>query len=209
MAVALFNAEQTGEDVAVFKTTSAGRTWPFLEPWIAQSLLHPLGIAGLCLTWNIDCITTSPGRGVEDFLRDVHAAEEIDRSHPHAPWASIRERLDETAREVFDAVVVRQTYNWDHSIKTRHASPSQRPAMKSIARLAFIDVGLLWNFEVATGDEVAGFVLYDDAHVDSTQADQVLVKVFGLAQRLVKRDALSTTLGQVLERCAPPLELPF
>jgi acyl carrier protein len=197
-AVALFNAEQTGEDRAVFKTTSAGRTWPFLEDWIAQSLPHPLGIAGPCLTYSIDCIATGRDQGVEEFLRAVQASEEMDRSYPHAPWASIRERLDETAQDFFDAVVHRQTFNWDPSTKARHTNA--RPALKTLARLGFIDVGFWWNFGVVAGDEVAGFALYDDVHLVNAQANDALARVFVLAQLLVMKDSWEKTLGQVLER---------
>ena len=197
-AVALFSAEQTGEDRAVFKTTSAGRTWPFLEDWIAQSLPHPLGIAGPCLTYSIDCIAIARHQGVEEFLRAVQASEEMDRSYPHAPWVSIRERLDQTAREVFDAVSHRQTFNWDPSTKSRHTNA--RPALKTLARLGFIDVGFWWNFGVVAGDEVAGFALYDDVHLANTQANDALARVFVLAQLLVKKESWEKTLGQVLER---------
>jgi acyl carrier protein len=197
-AVALFNAEQTGEDRAVFKTTSAGRTWPFLEDWIAQSLPHPLGIAGPCLTYSIDCIATGRDQGVEEFLRAVQASEEMDRSYPHAPWASIRERLDETAQDFSDAVVHRQTFNWDPSTKARHTNA--RPALKTLARLGFIDVGFWWNFGVVAGDEVAGFALYDDVHLVNAQANDALARVFVLAQLLAMKDSWEKTLGQVLER---------
>jgi hypothetical protein len=199
-AVALFNAEQTGADRAVFKTTAAGRSWPFLEDWIAESLPHPLGIAGPCLTWSIDCIAVGRDQGVEMFLRDVQAAEEMDRSYPHAPWISIRERLDKTAQEVFDSVVHRQTFNWDPSTKARYASASRRPALKTLARLGFIDVGFWWNFGIVAGDEVAGFVLYDDVHLDNRQAKEALDRVSDLAQRLVEECGSEKTLGQVLER---------
>jgi hypothetical protein len=196
----LFNAEQTGEDRAVFKTTSAGRTWPFLEDWIAQSLPHALGIAGPCLTYSIDCIAIGRGQGVGELLRDVQASEEMDRSYPHAPWVSIREGLDEPVRRALDAVVRRQTFNWDPSTKARHATA--RPALKTLARLGFIDVGFWWNFGVVAGDEVAGFVLYDDVHLVNTQANNALARVFVLAQLLVEKDSWEKTLGQVLERRA-------
>jgi hypothetical protein len=182
----------------VFKTTSAGRTWPFLEDWIAQSLPHPLGIAGPCLTYSIDCIAIGRDQGVEEFLRAVQASEEMDRSYPHAPWVSIRERLDQTAREVFDAVSRRQTFNWDPSTKSRHTNA--RPALKTLARLGFIDVGFWWNFGVVAGDEVAGFALYDDVHLVNAQANDALARVFVLAQLLVMKDSWEKTLGQVLER---------
>jgi acyl carrier protein len=199
-AVALFNAEQTGGDRAVFKTTSAGRTWPFLEDWIAQSLPHALGIAGPCLTYSIDCIAIGRGQGVGELLRDVQASEEMDRSYPHAPWVSIREGLDEPVRKALDAVVRRQTFNWDPSTKARHATA--RPALKTLARLGFIDVGFWWNFGVVAEDEVAGFVLYDDVHLVNTQASDALARVFVLAQLLVEKDSWEKTLGQVLERRA-------
>ncbi|PVH96829.1 acetyl-CoA synthetase-like protein [Periconia macrospinosa] len=143
-AVALFNTEQTGGDCALFKTTSAGRTWPFLEQWIAQNLPHPLGIAGPCLSWSIDCITTRDDQRLDQFLK------------------------------------------------------GQRPALKSVGRLGFIDVGFLWNFGIVSGEEVAGFVLYDDVHLDNTQAKNALSRVFDIAQQLVKTSSWERTLGEVL-----------
>lgn len=201
-AVALFNAEQTGGDFAMFKTTSAGRSWPFLEQWIAQSLPHALGIAGPCLSWSVDRIATREDQRLDQFLRDVQAAEELDRSYPHAPWASIRDQLDARAQKLFDSVVHRQTFNWDPSTKARHADTKQQSALKSLARLAFIDVGFLWNFGVVAGEEVAGFVLYDDVHLDNAQAKNALSRVFRIAQQLVKTNSWERTLGEVLKHAA-------
>jgi len=45
-AIALFNTKQTGTSRAVFKSTDASRSWPFVPKATAELLPNPFGISG-------------------------------------------------------------------------------------------------------------------------------------------------------------------
>jgi hypothetical protein len=70
----------------------------------------------------------------------------------------------------------------DPSTKVYHENASHRSAMKSLARLGFIDVGLWWKVGVFTEDEIAGFMLYGDAYWDNLQDNHAFATLFSLKQ---------------------------
>lgn len=144
-ALALFNCLQTGQPYAVFSTIDAGRSWPFVPPWMEPLLPSPTSVDGPTMEWVLNMIRVpdldhhhrgaSPSRGrrgsfprggerdqrgpetVGEFLGRIQAEQEATARHAHAPWDKVLETLGpEEGRVAVDAAC-RQTLNWDASLR--------------------------------------------------------------------------------------------
>lgn len=186
-AVALFNLQQSGQKSAFFKMTDAGRKWPFIEEWVARGLPNPLGIDGPCLSWSLDCLSVSDDESIGHLLHRLQDQQRQDSAHPHAPWLTIREELDHVAREKFDKLAMRQTFNWDPNVKSRIAA-SEKPnlVLQPLGRSACLDVAVLWNFGLIVPESISAFLLYDDAHLTFNEAKDALESVYSVARWIVK-----------------------
>lgn len=110
-AVALFNTEMTGQDHVLFCNLEAGRTWPFLEPWIADRLPNPMSIAGPTLTSTINNFALDPLEPIGAFLQRVQVDQVEQSAHAHAPFLAVKQQLGERDGSIVDALCRRQIFN--------------------------------------------------------------------------------------------------
>ena len=193
-AVALFNTEMTGQDHALFCNLDAGRTWPFLEPWIADRLPNPMSIAGPTLTSTINSFALDPLETVGAFLRRVQVDQVEQSARAHAPFLAVKQQLGERDGRIVDDICRRQVFNWDPSMRTRSATSDSQELLD---QRGWVDYGFFWNFGLKENDELVGFVLYDDAHLRNHEAKAALDRVFAIIRWMAVPENWSKTIGEV------------
>lgn len=194
-AVAIFNREKTGQNHALFCNLDAGRTWPFLEPWIADRLPNPIGIAGPTLTSTINIVALDPSEAIDTFLRRVQRDQVEQSAHAHAPSLAVKQQLGERDGGFVDDLHRRQIFNWDPSMRTR---PSEkRDDRELLGRRGWIDCGFFWNFGLQGDDNLVGFVLYDDAHLRYGEAKAALDRVFAIVRWMAEPENGTKAVGAV------------
>ncbi|KAL9041246.1 MAG: hypothetical protein Q9214_004174, partial [Letrouitia sp. 1 TL-2023] len=114
-AVALFNAEATGQPHAIFSNLDSARKWPFLETWVADQLPNPLNIAGPTMGSTLNVIPVDAEKENLAFLAYLQEDQIELSKHANAPFWAVMERLGEEEGKVAYDLKRRQVLNWDPS----------------------------------------------------------------------------------------------
>ncbi|KAL8696153.1 MAG: hypothetical protein Q9224_002944 [Gallowayella concinna] len=193
-AIALYNAEVTGQQHAVFCNLEAGRAWPFLEEWIADRLPNPMNIAGPTLACNINVIAVYESESVGALLQRMQEEQTRLTEHAHAPFSVIKRQLGERDGRVMDDIGRRQVFNWDPS---RRKSQKELVSLELIGRQGWPDYGFFWNFGLQDEGTLAGFVMYDDAHLRHAEAKAALDRVVAMVKWMAEPQNWETTIGSM------------
>ncbi|KAK3365439.1 hypothetical protein B0H63DRAFT_530207 [Podospora didyma] len=114
-AIALFNVLRTGAQHAVFNSLQAGRSWPFLPPWMEKGLMlpPPISIDGPTSEWTLElCEVVRRGETVAELLLRMRNEQELLEKHAHAPWFQVLDGLGDEAEAAVDASL-RQSFSWE------------------------------------------------------------------------------------------------
>ena len=220
-AIALYNTEVTGHPHAIFCNLEAGRAWPFLESWIADSLPNPMKIAGPTLVCSINAIAVEDaaecvGALLSRMQRDQARLSE----HAHAPFSVVKRELGELDGAVMDDVGRRQVYNWDpsrsarrhrhHDTTTTTTTTSARTStfnnkgpisssLELLGRQGWPDYGFFWNFGLEDEETLVGFVMYDDAHLRHAEAKAALDRVVAIVAWMAEPGNWTAGIGRLGE----------
>ncbi|KAL8798047.1 MAG: hypothetical protein Q9182_007000 [Xanthomendoza sp. 2 TL-2023] len=192
-AIALYNTEVTSQQHAVFCNLEAGRSWPFLEAWIADRLPNPMKIAGPTVACTINVIPVDKSASVGALLRRTQEEQTQLSEHAHAPISVVKQQLGERDGRVMDDVGRRQVFNWDPSRRRSKALAS----LETLGRQGWPDYGFFWNFGLQDERTLVGFVMYDDAHLRQAQAKAALDRVVAIVQWMAEPRNWETAVGNV------------
>lgn len=195
-ALAIFNVEETGKEHAVYVSTEAGRSWPFMEPWVQQHLPNIMNVAGTTrlVSINVTPIDTSQTAG--ELLSHLAEAQRQDSLHSQAPWEAIMEVLGDRG-PVLQDIAARQFINWDSSTQARAREDSK--ALERISRAATLDRGIMWNFGMANPTEMVAFVAYDDVHLAPHEVERGLKRILEAVKWFAEPANWNEPIGKVLQ----------
>ena len=170
-AIALFNVEATGQRHAIFANLDAARTWPFLEPWIAERLPNPMNIAGPTIACTINCIPIDGSTVVSDLLQQMQEDQVKLSEHAHAPWSIMKQQISVRDGHVMDDVARRQVFNW----QAPRRPPKRRFSfLEHIGGKGWPDYGTYWQFGLTDEHTLSAMLGYDDAHLRHGEAQAAL-----------------------------------
>ncbi|THX96300.1 acetyl-CoA synthetase-like protein [Aureobasidium pullulans] len=179
-ALSLVNTGETGATEALFASYQAGRSWPFVAPWMQEHLPSAMDIAGPTLQVAIERINTSKPQSVIDFLKHLTSEQEELTKHVHAPLLAIRDALSTADAETMEQVRRRQIFNW----LPRSSGLDEYTNLDRVQLWSRTDVGILWNCTAIDGDEVKIHVSWDDAQLNEDEIDKLLSKFGGMVVML-------------------------
>ena len=179
-ALSLVNTGETGATEALFASYQAGRSWPFVAPWMQERLPSAMDIAGPTLQVAIERINTSKPQSVIDFLKHLTSEQEELTKHVHAPLLAIRDALSTADAETMEQVRRRQIFNW----LPRSSGLDEYTNLNRVQLWSRTDVGILWNCTAIDGDEVKIHVSWDDAQLNEDEIDKLLSKFGGMVEML-------------------------
>lgn len=179
-ALSLVNTGETGATEALFASYQAGRSWPFVAPWMQERLPSAMDIAGPTLQVAIERINTSKPQSVIDFLKHLTSEQEELTKHVHAPLLAIRDALSTVDAETMEQVRRRQIFNW----LPRSSGLDEYTNLNRVQLWSRTDVGILWNCTAIDGDEVKIHVSWDDAQLNEDEIDKLLSKFGGMVEML-------------------------
>lgn len=175
-AVTLFNTSMTGHSQAVFCNLDSARQWPFLENWITDRLPNPLAIAGPTMGCTINVLPVDNEETTLRFLTRVQE-DQIEASlHANAPFSAVMKALGDEKGQIIHDVARRQVYNWDSTVRSRMSNSLR--SLNFLGRRGWLDLGVFWNFGLLDDETLMGFILYDDAQMSYSEAENALDKVF-------------------------------
>ncbi|KAL9614060.1 MAG: hypothetical protein Q9167_001414 [Letrouitia subvulpina] len=193
-AVALFNAEATGQPHAVFGNLDNARKWPFLETWVADRLPNPLSIAGPTMESTLNVLPVDAERETLAFLTYLQEDQIEQSRHVNAPFWAVMERLGEEEGKIAYDLKRRQVLNWDPSVRHRRTVGHQN--MKVLRRKAWLDLGVFWNFGLANEETLFAFMLYDDKQLWRAEAEAALTRVFEILQWMTEPENWAKRIGE-------------
>ncbi|THY41286.1 acetyl-CoA synthetase-like protein [Aureobasidium pullulans] len=179
-ALSFVNTGETGATEALFASYQAGRSWPFVAPWMQERLPSAMDIAGPTLQVAIERINTSKPQSVIDFLKHLTSEQEELTKHVHAPLLTIRDALSTADAETMEQVRRRQIFNW----LPRSSGLDEYTNLNRVQLWSRTDVGILWNCTAIDGDEVKIHVSWDDAQLNEDEIDKLLSKFGGMVEML-------------------------
>lgn len=138
-AIALFNVIQTGQPFAIFRNMDAGRKWPFIPGWITVRLPPAMSISGPTLTWTMNMIQIKPKETCGELLTRISQDQKALSSHAHAPWYKILNGLGEDEGRIAKEAAMRQTFNWDVSLKFLDSKLENYSTLEPIGRMDWPD----------------------------------------------------------------------
>lgn len=193
-AIALFNAEATGQPHAIFGNLDSARKWPFLETWVADRLPNPLNIAGPTMESTLNVIPVDAEKENLAFLAYMQDDQIEQSKHVNAPFWAVMERLGEEEGKVAYDLKRRQVLNWDPSVRHRLTVGYQN--MEVLRRKAWLDLGVFWNFGLADEETLFAFMLYDDKQLRRSEAEAALARVFEILQWMTEPENWAKRIGE-------------
>lgn len=193
-AVALFNAEATGQPHAVFTNLDNARKWPFLDTWIADRLPNPLNIAGPTMGSTLNVIPVDAEKENLAFLAYLQDNQNEQSRYVNAPFWAVMERLGEEEGKVAYDLKRRQVLNWDPSVRHRLMVGYQN--MEVLRRKGWLDLGVFWNFGLANEETLFAFMLYDDKQLRRGEAEAALARVFEILQWMTEPENWAKPVGE-------------
>ena len=131
------------------------------------------------------------------FMTRIAEGQKLDTEHCHAPWTTIVAELGPLAQTLTN-VARRQLLNWEPSEQSR--AHEGENFLERVDRAVMVDLGLMWNFGLTSPSEIAGFVIYDDVHLDHGEVTTALARVFEITQWLADPVNWESDLSGVLLR---------
>jgi len=174
-ALAMLNVAHTGQDVALLMQVQAGRTWPFVSPWIASHLPDPMNIAGCTLSVSPHIVRVKHDWSAKDLLASVQAELEEWSKHSHTPESLVASRLAEDDRLFLEMIKPWQRFNW-LGIQSHDAAASLSDLdsrLKMILLERRLPVKILWDCGLDENDTT---VLRVQANYDGACLDQEMVR---------------------------------
>lgn len=119
-ALALLNVYYTKQKEAVFTNYEAGRTWPFLEPWIADRLPNTMDVNGPTLeaVLNIIPMKDEQKETCLHMINRVNEEQKLLTQHAHAPLFAIQKGLGDVDGSTLIDVMRGQIFNWLPGLKS-------------------------------------------------------------------------------------------
>lgn len=119
-ALVLLNVSYTKQNEAIFTNYEAGRTWPFLEPWIADRMLNIVDVHGPTLEaiLNVIPIKRNEKATCLQMINRVNDEQKLLIKHTHARLFAVQKGLDDTDESNLIDVMRRQIFNWLPGLKS-------------------------------------------------------------------------------------------
>ena len=212
-SLAILNARQTGHPHAIFMNTQAGRSWPFLEDWIADRLPNPVDIAGPSYEYVINLVEIKQEEVVLDLLARMQTEQGLLTKHCHAPLEElgkhfnlVGQNLSEESKAhlrpsetLFGAAMLRQVFNWLTATGT--IIQGQGP-YKNIHRLQLEEsssVDLMWNCRLINIDGetmLSVFMLWNPELLHQAQIGNLLEELGMIVNWIIEEGHSSKTVGE-------------
>lgn len=202
-ALAVLNAQKTGESFAVFNTVDHGRTWPFVPSWM-ESLLPPaMSVDGPMAEWLLNMVRVDlmgrQGETVGQFLSRIQQEQELASAHAHAPWDKVLEALGPDEAEVAKDAARRQTFVWDVTLQMMRG-PNDFASLKPAARYDWPDCGLYWNCCTVEQDNMFVIASWDTAQMNDEEVQQCCDEYAQALRAIARLENWERGLAQVT-RC--------
>ena len=176
-ACALMNVHQTGAKEAIFGSSEAGRSWPFLEDLDQNSqthLAHPLEIAGPTIEIVLNRIAVDPQELVSTFTCRVNEEQKEMTTYAHAPLYAIRTMLESEQiqsgpenSDVLDCLFIRQVFNWLPGTASKIDNHPKN--LKQLQLDTRSNLGLKWNCGFEDEERMFISATWDCAQLRATE----------------------------------------
>lgn len=169
-ACAMLNARLSGTPEALFANTQAGRTWPFMNPAVAQYLPDAITIAGPTLALSMNRIGVHGYETTGDFLTRLEEEQQALTAHAHAPLTSIAAQLNAADAAAFWSGR-RQSMNWSTRTLSEGGGVVVEKELQMLRIEGFTDTMLVWHGGMAGPDVVTLIAQWDGAQFGRAEVE--------------------------------------
>ncbi|EME40391.1 hypothetical protein DOTSEDRAFT_75005 [Dothistroma septosporum NZE10] len=194
-ALAILNTHYTGTTHAIFTQYEAGRTWPFLSPFVTSHLPNAMDINGPTFEAVLNNIPVSPSQNVLSLISHINTEQILLTSHAHAPLFSIQEALAADGNNLI-AILRRQIFNWLPGLKGMVAESHEGEAVRRVQVQSRSDVGILWNCGMVDAETFQMNASYDDAQLRRTEVDEAVERLFVIARWIMEPGNWERKVGE-------------
>jgi hypothetical protein len=183
-ALTLLNVHYTKQNEAVFTNYEAGRTWPFLKPWIADRLPNTMDVNGPTLEAVLNIIPIKSNEK-ETCLQMIHRVNEEQRlltQHAHVPLFAIQKGLGDADGSNLIDVMRRQIFNWLPGSKSLANRGNEEEIFQRVQMQSRSNVGILWNCGMVDQETFQMTASYDDAQLRKVEVEEAVEKLFDIAR---------------------------
>ena len=180
-AFAILNTRITGQRTAIFANYDAGRSWPFLSPWLSAHLPNAMDIPGPTWQGVVNKVTIDPHESVLQLLQRMQTLQSEQTLNAHAPLFAIKAQLGEKDGEVFEDALRRQVFNWLPGMGQEQGGGG----LRSVQVQSRADTGFSWNCGVVGGgEELRTQATWDGCQLSKPAVEDVLDRWMAILQFL-------------------------
>ena len=176
-AVALLNVQQTGQSHALLANTQLARSWPFLEPQIADLLPDPMDLPGPTIELVFNKIEIRPEERVLTFLQRLQSDQDGLTEHAQVPIWALREQLGGEDGDVLVEILQRQFFQYAPLLQSEEGSPLQMVEWQGHA-----DIGIVWFCGMVDAETFEMQVTYNDAFFRPAEVERLLGSLMRIIQ---------------------------
>ncbi|KAL6714779.1 hypothetical protein ACLMJK_007039 [Lecanora helva] len=158
-AIAIFNSRQTGYPYAFFCNLQMCRSYPFIEPQIADHLPDIMDMPGATIEAPFNNIHLSPDERISSLLHRMNQEQNEQTARAQYPGLRLQEELSSEDAGFLSEIIQRQAVNYNPVITPDPNAPLQNLGFVGNANLSFmwwcgmvdaetVQMRVTWNDEV-------------------------------------------------------------
>lgn len=175
-AVSIFNMQQTGHPYAFLSAAQMCRSWPFIEPQIADRLPNIMEMPGATIDSPHEIIHLPAHERISALLHRMYVDQKEQTAHPHIPSLGLLDTLDKEDADFLSEMLGRQAFNYNPVLTPDPNAPLQRPQI-----LGHSNLSIMWAYGMVDAETVRMRIIWLD-------------EVFGLKDAEVALDGFERNL---------------
>ena len=190
-AIAIYNTQQTGHPYAFFSNLQMCRSYPFLDPQIADRLPDPMDMPGATIEVSFDNLYLDPSEQVSSLLHRMHHLQKEDTARAQFPSLRLQEQLEKADSEFLPEVLRRQAINYNPVVTPDPKAPLQNLQFAGNANLSF-----MWWCGMVDAETLQMRVTWNDEVMETKAAEAAMEGFERNMKWLVNGDSWAKTLKE-------------
>ncbi|KAI4145700.1 MAG: hypothetical protein L6R39_003719 [Caloplaca ligustica] len=190
-AIAIFNTQQTGHPYAFFSNLQMCRSYPFLDPDIADRLPDIMDMPGATIEAALDNIHLDPTEPISTLLSRMHSEQNEQTARAQYPSLKLNDSLDAEDAAFLVEILRRQAFNYNPVVTPDPNAPLQNLQFAGNANLSFI-----WWCGMVDAETVQMRVTWNDEVFGLEDAEGAMDGFERNMRWLVKGESWDKTVGE-------------
>ncbi|KAL8733533.1 MAG: hypothetical protein Q9181_003549 [Wetmoreana brouardii] len=190
-AIAIFNTQQTGHPYAFFSNLQMCRSYPFLEPRIADRLPDPMDMPGATIEVTFDNIHLDFDEPISTVLHRMHLEQNEHTARAQCPLLTLRDRLGTDDGDFLNEVLRRQAINYNPVV-----APDPNATLQNLQFAGNANLSFMWWCGMVDKETVQMRVTWNDEVMGEREAGTAMEGFERNIQWLVKGENWRRSVGE-------------